>query len=121
MLKLNTQLVSFDWQDGLTYANGKVSLAQELTRLFATELVEFSKLINEAVAKRDNQQLQTHLHKLLGGCNYCGVPRMRDYVREFEKLVRQNPTSNFQDESSTLLAEIALVLEAIKTEPALAA
>lgn len=112
MLKLNSQLPSLDWQEALRRANQKPELAQELMKIFAGELPDFLVQIEDSYAQRDIVKMQAVLHKLLGGCNYCGTLRLREFVKAFEQDVRANPEQDFQQEIDQLKQEIPQVLTA---------
>jgi|SRR5688572_6263162 len=85
-----------DWEQTLRLTGGKETLAKEMMALFIRFLPEAEANIQLAYQKGDMTRLQEELHKFLGGCSYCGVPRLKFITTKFEHAVRKKTANETQ-------------------------
>lgn len=87
-------------------------LAEEMLSMFAQELIEMRTAINQSFENKNFAELGDLLHKLIGGCSYCGLPRLKIAATSLEKARKQ------QELDIQLLQhvnqEIAAVLSALQ-------
>ncbi len=97
-----------DWENCLMLANKKEELAKTILNIFILSLPESLDIINKNLEQLEWQLLANELHKLLGGCSYAGVPRLKWVTKEAEKTAKE--------QNNTLAAELIALLniEAIK-------
>ena len=92
---------------GLKLANNKPELAESLLKMLVDELPEMKTNILEAYAKKDHESLSKAVHKLHGGCCYCGVPRMKSAASMLESILK---TGSSEPEAVDILVK-ALISE----------
>jgi two-component system sensor histidine kinase BarA len=76
-----------DWELAYKLVNGKKDLAKELFEKLVEILPEDKVNINNAFIERDWETLRERVHKLHGGCCYCGVPRLKQCAQLLEIVV----------------------------------
>ena len=99
-----------DWSLSLKLANDNEELAKEMLSMLIATLPEEKSLIMDAVSKNDIATLKMVVHRLHGGCCYCGVPRLKTVVKNFETLLKTTNIIN-QQIYSELLTILDLMLE----------
>lgn len=89
-----------DWPLALKQAGNKPDLAKEMLSLLLQTFDEFEPRLNAALSGTlDAQQLYPSLHKLHGGCAYCGVPQLQSLVAELESaLLAKQPLTELEPE-----------------------
>ncbi|VAW62297.1 BarA sensory histidine kinase (= VarS = GacS) [hydrothermal vent metagenome] len=97
----------FDKRQGIELAGGNEDLANELFPMLISELPEHKKNLLRAKENNDNDNLKKHIHKLHGGCKYCGVPALRNASANLENIIDQKQ-QNKRDES---LLEVILQID----------
>lgn len=105
---------SFDWDDCLASSHNKVDLARELLSMFTKELPTFRDQINQAYQQEDQEKMTDLLHKLNGACCYCGVPKLKKIVDEFEFTLKQKSGMNISpyiDELNKEIEKLMVILE----------
>jgi len=86
-------------------------LTTELFTMLAEELTDMQPIINECFANQNTSELGHHLHKLQGGCVYCGLPRLKIAAADLEKASKQGGHLD-----PTLLATFNQEVDAVFTE-----
>lgn len=76
-----------DWELAHKLVSGKADLAKELFEKLVAGLPKDKVTINEAYGKKDWAVLRDHVHKLHGGCCYCGVPQLKHTAHALESAV----------------------------------
>ncbi|MYM62570.1 response regulator [Pseudomaricurvus sp. HS19] len=71
------QSAIMDLQEALRLANGKSDLARDMLHNLTSKLGDDAETIVELYRQKDLQSLQDRVHRLYGGCCYCGVPELR--------------------------------------------
>lgn len=79
-----------NWNLSLEMADNNEALAKELLELFAKDLPEFSDKIEKSFTAGDHDTLKDILHKLLGGCCYCGVPHVKKVARQLHDAMNSD-------------------------------
>ncbi|MFA6037435.1 MAG: response regulator [Legionellales bacterium] len=90
---------------------GDTQLAKELLNMLMQELPKFKQEITDAFKKQDWEAVQHHVHKLHGGLCYCGVLKLKDVTRDFEKQLIEK-TGSYDKAYRLLLKEIDTTLTA---------
>lgn len=103
-----------NWQESLRMANNNERLAKELLKMLVEELPAFQAEINHSYQQQNFQELLAVIHKLHGGCCYCGVTTLRKITAEFELVVKADQQSQYHDYLDRLNLAIVAVLEAFK-------
>ena len=100
-----------DWPLALKRTGDKEDLAIEMLIGLVDGLPENQRDISDAVAKQDNSQLKSLIHKLNGACCYTGVPSLTAICQEIEtQLKKEAPLDNLEPEFLELFEQIELVL-----------
>lgn len=76
-----------DWDLAYKLVNGKKDLARELFDKLVESLPEEKSKINQACHEKNWEQLRDDVHKLHGGCCYCGVPHLKRCAQALESAV----------------------------------
>lgn len=71
-------------------------------------------VLHKSRTQYENKQfdeLQETVHKLHGGCCYCGVPRLKAISEQIDKNLQKNKYNNLANEIQLLEAEIKNLLQ----------
>lgn len=101
-----------DWALSLQYAHNRAELAKELLEMLIAEMPTFKSGIEAACANKDVDILKTVLHKLHGGCCYCGVPTLKQTVYDMETFVKREGSIPKHKAMQTLYKAIDAVVAA---------
>jgi len=113
--QVDTEPAIIDWDHCVKLAGGKEELAREMMTLFIKHLPDSHTKINNAVQDKNLQELKNELHKLLGSCSYCGVPRLKVITAEFDQSARHTEeTDSFDDLLEKFNTEVNSVMDAAK-------
>ena len=104
---------SIDWQLGVELANGNEDTAEILLEMMRDQLPEFKQLLTESFIAKDVKNFISHVHKLHGGCCYCGVPQLKQLVRSLEVQAKEEPPIMDPELFKETLAEIDRVIEGL--------
>lgn len=88
----NTELPIIDWDLAAKLVGGKTSLAQEMFSLFMDDLPHSQARIQKAFDSQSLVLLKDEIHRFLGGCSYCGIPRLKAVTLVFENALKQGVT-----------------------------
>lgn len=94
-------------QEALHLCNGKNDLARDMLSKLAEGLQEDSEAITALYQQENWNELQERVHRLYGGCCYCGVPELRKACATLDNLL-------IKGEYDSLNAELNQVLKAIQ-------
>lgn len=111
MSKPANELPVVDWGQATELAPNLKELTNELLIMFADQVPEVRKAINHAVSKQDCDELNDVLHKLQGGCVYCGLLRLKAAIAEVMKFIRDTNSI-----SQALVDNVSSELEVVMTE-----
>ena len=84
---MDMQKKQIDWSLGQNLVAGDLALATTLLRMLLQELPQSQKLLKTLYQQEDWKPLEEQLHKLHGGSSYCGVPYLKEYSAQLEKIV----------------------------------
>lgn len=104
---------AIDWPLTVKILRGNSKIARDILAMFIRELPQAQHDVQQAWEQKDFKALYEHLHKLHGGCSYCGVPEFKETVEKFCEALRQKaPTEiyiafmeKFKTESQLVLAD----------------
>lgn len=103
-----------DLELGLQLAGNNADLARDMLLLMTKSLpADFDEIKVDYLAKNFNS-LQQRLHKLHGALCYCGLPRLKLAVNQFETALKKNDDHSYSALFLCLENETLLVLEQIK-------
>jgi two-component system, NarL family, sensor histidine kinase BarA len=98
-----------DWDAILIFTNNNEPLAEKLLAKFIASLPSFRTNINDLFAQQDYPGLAAEIHKLLGSCAYCPVPRLQTYVK-FLNLIFKQQKENYNHEEIKEVVELIIGL-----------
>ena len=85
-------LARFDPELSLRLAHWRPEVATELLEALIESLPADIEALSTAVAALDSERVRALAHRLNGGLQYCGVPRLRESLRQLEAIAREgNP------------------------------
>jgi two-component system sensor histidine kinase BarA len=96
-----------DLELGARLAGNKLDLAKELLLFLVKNLPNDLCDIQQAHDNNNNQQLKILVHKLHGATTYCGAPRLRNLLAEFEAALKKNETAKWDSLLADLTFEAA--------------
>jgi len=91
---------------GLELAAGNKKLAADLFNLLLTSLDQEKQQIARAYNLQEESVLLGHVHRLHGATRYCGVPELREAVRESENIIRSGNKNSLPAAINQLFAAI---------------
>ena len=103
----NGQHDIFDLANALELAKHKPDLARDMFTMLLDSLDETSRDVTAAVHEGDMDRLQEIVHKLYGGCCYCGVPALRHATAKLHTLLHRQQYHSISDATELMLARIA--------------
>ncbi|MCK7597167.1 response regulator [Microbulbifer sp. CAU 1566] len=77
-----------DISESLNLANQDPGLARDLLRMLLQGLYEDEQELSRLYRENDHKGLFERIHRLHGGCCYCGVPRLRSATEHMQELLR---------------------------------
>lgn len=104
-------LKTVDWELSVQLANDNEDTAEELLEMMRAELPEFQHLLTQSFVAKDAKTLASQAHKLHGGCCYCGLPRLKQLIRELEIQAKETPPILDEELFNETMEEITRVLE----------
>lgn len=105
-----------DLQLSLELAKNNSSLARDMLVMLLDSLTETREQINTYFGEGNLKELQEVIHKLHGGCCYCGVPKLKKHSANLDKKLKDALDNNhssvaFEDEINALVNVIDEVLD----------
>ena len=107
---MNISSEVYDIEKGLHLAGGNHKLAIELIDMLIAQLPEQKIEIAVSVDKNDKAALKQHIHKLHGSSQCCATPALINITREFENIIDNNLSDQFEALKTKLFIEIDKVL-----------
>lgn len=81
---------SFEWELSLKQLNQNEDLAKNMLTVFSKELTTELEKANAAYKEKNWLTLRSIIHKMHGGSVYCGVPTLKDLLKQTEaKLLNE--------------------------------
>jgi two-component system, NarL family, sensor histidine kinase BarA len=112
------QSKQLDWTLALQRAGGKLDLAKEMLWMLVQSLPESLTLIQQAMQKKDAEQLLQHIHKLHGASCYTGLPVFKQLTELIEtELKKGKQTEQLEPELFELQDRIQSLLQDAKSWP----
>lgn len=96
----------FDISEALKVTQQKVDLAGDMFAMLLNSLDEISQKIKTATDTGDMEELQEVVHKLHGGCCYCGVPALRQAAADLDAMLQRKQYNELTDATDLLLQRI---------------
>jgi len=100
-----------DLQDALRLSNGKRDLARDMLMKLTANLGQETEEISQLFQRQQWNDLQEKVHRLYGGCCYCGVPELRLASGEFDSQLIKGDHSQLADSLNNLLKAIQRLRE----------
>lgn len=82
-----------DRAEALRLTGGKSDLSKDMLVMLNDSIGSSRESIRELAAKQDWESLLEVIHKLHGGCSYCGVPQLKQALYELETALKRNQTT----------------------------
>jgi len=105
----------YNRQQSIELAGGNERLANELLPMLVNDLPAQHEKIQQAYAKQDMSALKTHVHKLHGGTQYCGVPALRQAAAKLEQVIDQQQQQLLERGMRQLGKQIEALLDYYRT------
>lgn len=106
---------SVDWAFSVKLANNSTEIAEELLEMLRIELPDFKKFISAAFQAGDAKTLANQAHKLHGACCYCGVPLLKQLIRNLEIQAKNDPPILDIDLFNEIMTEIDQVMTSLNS------
>lgn len=87
-----------DISESLNLANQDAGLARDLLRMLLKGLHKDEQELSRHYREADYKALFERVHRLHGGCCYCGVPRLRAATEQLQELLRPLLEQEFEQE-----------------------
>ncbi len=100
-----------DLQDALRLSNGKRDLARDMLMKLTVNLGQEAEEIAQLFHQKKWNELQEKVHRLYGGCCYCGVPELRLASGELDSQLVKGDHSQLADSLNNLLKAIQRLRE----------
>ncbi|MAZ90288.1 MAG: hybrid sensor histidine kinase/response regulator [Cellvibrionaceae bacterium] len=100
-----------DLQDALRLSNGKRDLARDMLMKLTADLGQEAEEISQLFQQQQWSELQEKVHRLYGGCCYCGVPELRLASGELDSQLIKGDHSKLADSLNNLLKAIQRLRE----------
>jgi two-component system, NarL family, sensor histidine kinase BarA len=97
-----------DWELGLKLAGNKPQLAKDIMAVLISSLPNDLQGILQS--KDDRKSLLQRVHKLHGAISYCGLPRLKKLLAEFEQALKNEQLTNLDSYLESLQEEVNQVL-----------
>jgi len=98
-------------KQSLELSKNKSDLAKDMLQMLIESLVNDKKQIYMYYENKNYSQLHEVVHKLHGGCCYCGVPILLAAAKQADKSLQNDKKDNLEQEITTLLTAIDELLE----------
>lgn len=95
-----------DLSESLRLANYKPRLAKDMLEMLLGSLDDDKQKIRSYYAAEDWEQLEYRVHRLHGGCCYCGVPELRNASDLVDKLLQKRYLTELKEPIANLLGAI---------------
>ena len=95
-----------DITTSLKLAKGKADLAKDMLNMLLGSLEEDKKNINLSITDENFDRLQEIVHKLHGGCCYCGVPTLLSISAKLDKKLKNKDYSDLESDIKSLIIAI---------------
>jgi len=101
----------FDPTLALKLAKHKTDLARDMFVMLVESLQDTAAAVTEAARDEDMTRLQNIVHKLYGGCCYCGVPALRQASGDLHSRLHRQQFAGIGDAVASLLTRINELLQ----------
>lgn len=98
-------------QEALHLSNSKNDLARDMLSKLIEGLPEDSEAITALYQQQKWDELQERVHRLYGGCCYCGVPELRKASADLDTLLIKGNHTHIEDELNRVLKAIQRLRE----------
>lgn len=99
-----------DWELGKKLAGNDMMLAEEMLFLFAKSLPQELESIKIAKDCENPKELLSLLHRLRGAVSYCGLPRLKAAIIDYENQIKLNPIGNNEEAYQDFESEVVEVV-----------
>jgi two-component system sensor histidine kinase BarA len=100
-----------DWDLGTKLAGNKPELAKEILNLLIKNLPTELEQIKQAKEKMNYHLLLKHVHKLHGAVSYCGAPRLKNALLNYENALKSGDTKTLESYYADLEYEIKQLID----------
>ncbi|MGH1371985.1 MAG: response regulator [Cellvibrionaceae bacterium] len=100
-----------DLQEALRLSNGKKDLARDMLAKLTANLGVEADEISHFFQQQAWTELQEKVHRLYGGCCYCGVPELRQASGELDALLVKGDHTNLPNSLNAVLKAIQRLRE----------
>ena len=98
----NTTLAVFSLSESLKLSKQMPDLALDMFNLLLGSLTDTKQQLASELARGDYDELYNVAHKFLGGCCYCGVPKLRARAKTLDRALSSSETDPMAIKSFTL-------------------
>ena len=98
-----------DWELGIKLAGNKPDLAKDILCILSKTIQSD---IDQIIAAQDNPAVLLQLiHKLHGAISYCGIPRLKSLLADFETDLKKGQIEKIDSYLADLEIEVGQLLE----------
>lgn len=102
---------AIDWQYSLKMAGNNADIAKEMLSLLVKSLPEDLLEIKQLAMDKNDSLLARKLHQFQGGVSYCGVPRLKQVIIDFQSALKKNGLSIGTEYLALLESEVNQVID----------
>jgi two-component system, NarL family, sensor histidine kinase BarA len=110
-MKTNMNKLIIDWDLGTKLAGNKPELAKEILNLLIKNLPAELEQIKRTKDLDNLPLLLKHVHKLLGAVSYCGAPRLKNALINYENALKNGDKKTLDAYFADLEFEINQLIE----------
>ncbi len=104
--RLDRQQEIFDITNALALARNNADLAKDMFVMLLASLDETTNAIANAMTAGDMERLHEVVHKLYGGCCYCGVPALRKVTEELHTMLQNKNYGDVNNAVAQLMTRL---------------
>lgn len=103
-----------DIEESLSLSNKDPKLARDMLQMLIRGLLEDEQELNRLHGERDHRGLFELVHRMHGGCCYCGVPRLREVTAKLQEALRPMQEQQEAEINELLVKSVAREIRALR-------
>lgn len=100
-----------DLSEALQLSNGKHDLAKDMLNMLIKDIETEKQQLKALHKNKQWEELQELVHRIHGGCCYCGVPNLKLCSAQLDKALQQGRTNDTDDLMINLMSAVDALLE----------
>lgn len=107
----HTEMQVIDWELGTQIMGNDLAAAKSMMEMLVKELPNSWRKISFAYQSKNLEEARQLTHGLHGAVCYCGTPRLKEAIKQFEHGVRHTQADGIEKLYERVEKEIGAVLE----------